>query len=204
MHLESLLADRLSAAFAAVAGFPVDPVVRASRRAHSSGAVGGAAGWQSGAALALAGRLGRPARDIAEEVAGLADLDGLASVEVSGPGFLNLSVADEVLAAAVGALDGRLGVPPAATPERIVVDYSGPNAAKELHVGHLRSTIIGDALARLLTWQGHEVIRMNHLGDWGTQFGMLIEHLIELGGAEAGSHTLSDLVLSGREGEVRR
>jgi arginyl-tRNA synthetase len=239
MHLESLLADRLSVAFAAVAGFPVDPAVRASRRAGrsetaglaetvspavgaglsdsagvsggpllSGGAVpsrgaGGVAGWQSGAALALAGRLGRPARDIAAEVVARAEFDGLATATVSGPGFVNLTVTDEALAAAVEALDGdRLGVPATTKPERVVVDYSGPNLAKEMHVGHLRSTIIGDALARLLSWQGHEVIRVNHVGDWGTPFAMLIEHLADLEG-EAAEHTLGDLTAFYRAARVR-
>src|SRR6188508_1619870 len=128
MNLEALLADRLAAAFAAVAGSAVDPLVRQSQHAD----------FQSGAALALARRLGRPSREIAIEVARQADFDGLAEVEVSGPGFINLDVGDAVLAAAVDALDDRLGVPPVAAPERIVIDYSGPNAAKEMQVGHLR------------------------------------------------------------------
>jgi arginyl-tRNA synthetase len=183
MNLEALLADRLAAAFAAVAGETVDPVVRQSQHAD----------FQSGAALGLARRLGRPPRELATEVAAKAGLAGVAAIEVSGPGFLNLTVDDAVLAAAVDALDDdRLGVAPVAAPERIVIDYSGPNAAKELQVGHLRSTVIGDALARLFEWLGHDVIRRNHLGDWGTQFGMLIEHMIDLGGAEA-EHSLGDL-----------
>ncbi|GIF26262.1 arginyl-tRNA synthetase [Actinoplanes tereljensis] len=180
MNLEALLTDRLAAAFAVVAGTTVDPVVRASQHAD----------FQSGAALALARHLGRPPRDIAAEVVAAADLAGLADVELSGPGFLNLTVRDEVLAAAVEALDDRLGVPPAAAPERVVIDYSGPNVAKELQIGHLRSTVIGDALARLFTFAGHDVVRVNHLGDWGTQFGMLIEHLLEVGGD---GYSLGDL-----------
>ncbi|GIE04654.1 arginine--tRNA ligase [Paractinoplanes durhamensis] len=183
MNLEALLADRLAAAFAAVAGTTVDPAVRASQHAD----------FQSGAALALARQLGRPPRDIAAEAAAVADLAGLADVELSGPGFLNLTVRDEVLAAAVDALDDRLGVARTTTPQRVVIDYSGPNVAKELQIGHLRSTVIGDALARLFTFAGHDVIRVNHLGDWGTQFGMLIEHLIDLGGAAAADHSLADL-----------
>ncbi|WP_030442877.1 arginine--tRNA ligase [Actinoplanes subtropicus] len=183
MNLEALLADRLSAALASVAGGPVDPVVRQSQHAD----------FQSGAALALARRLGRPPREVATEVAAKADLAGLATIDVSGPGFLNLTVDDAALAAGVDALDDdRLGVPPVAAPERIVLDYSGPNAAKELQIGHLRSTIIGDALARLLEWLGHEVIRANHLGDWGTPFGMLLEHMADLGGGE-NEHSLGDL-----------
>ncbi|KKK05816.1 arginine--tRNA ligase [Micromonospora sp. HK10] len=183
MDLEKLLTDRLAPAFATVAGGPVDPVVRRSQRAD----------FQSDAALALARRLGRPPRTIAAEVLDRADLADLcAAAEVSGPGFLNLTVADGALAGLVSALaaDPRLGVPRTATPDTVVIDYSAPNVAKEMHVGHLRSTVIGDAAARLLEWLGHRVLRANHLGDWGTPFGMLIEHLVDLGGAEA-AHELS-------------
>ncbi|WP_435589520.1 arginine--tRNA ligase [Micromonospora chalcea] len=178
MDLERLLTDRLAPAFAAVAGVPVDPAVRRSQHAD----------FQSDAALGLARRLSRPPRKIAAEVrerAALADV--CASVEVSGPGFLNLTVADHALGGLVSALaaDPRLGVPPVAEPETVVVDYSAPNVAKEMHVGHLRSTVIGDAAARTLEWLGHRVLRANHLGDWGTPFGMLIEHLLDLGEAGA-------------------
>ena len=178
MDLERLLADRLAPAFAAVAGMPVDPAVRRSQHAD----------FQSDAALGLARRLGRPPREIAAEVrerASLADL--CAAVEVSGPGFLNLTVSGHALDGLVSALaaDPRLGVPPVAEPETVVVDYSAPNVAKEMHVGHLRSTVIGDAAARTLEWLGHRVLRANHLGDWGTPFGMLIEHLLDLGEAGA-------------------
>ncbi|KAB1901499.1 arginine--tRNA ligase [Micromonospora sp. AMSO1212t] len=178
MDLERLLADRLAPAFAAVAGGPVDPAVRRSQHAD----------FQSDAALGLARRLGRPPREIAAEVrerAALADL--CAAVEVSGPGFLNLTVSGQALGGLVSAMaaDPRLGVPAVAGPETVVVDYSGPNVAKEMHVGHLRSTVIGDAAARTLEWLGHRVLRANHLGDWGTPFGMLIEHLLDLGEAGA-------------------
>ncbi|WP_433376805.1 arginine--tRNA ligase [Actinoplanes sp. CA-142083] len=182
MNLEALLAGRLEPALAAVAGFPVDPVVRQSQHAD----------FQSAAVLALAKRAGRAPWELAPEVAARADLAGLATVEISRPGFLNLTVDDAVLASALDGLDDRLGVPVVAEPERVVIDYSGPNAAKEMQVGHLRSTIIGDALARILVWRGHHVIRANHLGDWGTQFGMLIEHMVDLGAEEA-EHSLGDL-----------
>ncbi|KOX03232.1 arginine--tRNA ligase [Micromonospora profundi] len=178
MDLEKLLADRLAPAFATVAGERVDPVVRRSERAD----------FQSDAALALARRLGRPPRVIAAEVLRHAELADLCSVaELSGSGFLNLTVSDAALASMVSALAGssRLGVPVVAAPETVMVDYSAPNVAKEMHVGHLRSTVIGDAAARLLEWLGHRVLRANHLGDWGTPFGMLIEHLVDLGGADA-------------------
>jgi arginyl-tRNA synthetase len=107
--------------------------------------------------------------------------------EVAGPGFINITLGTAWLAelATRAAADERVGVPLAERPERVVIDYSAPNVAKEMHVGHLRSTIIGDSLARLLAWRGHTVIRQNHLGDWGTPFGMLIEHFVDLGAEEA-------------------
>ncbi|MEV4275765.1 arginine--tRNA ligase [Actinoplanes xinjiangensis] len=183
MNLESLLHDRLAPALEAVAGHPVDPAIRASPHAD----------FQSGAALGLARELGRPPMRIAAEIAAAADLDGIAEITVSGPGFLNLVLTGDLIDGALraAAADERLGVAPVAAPERIVVDYSGPNVAKEMHVGHLRSTIIGDALARTYEWLGHDVIRVNHLGDWGTPFGMLVEHLLDLGGADG--HSIGDL-----------
>jgi arginyl-tRNA synthetase len=152
-----------------------DPVVRPSDRCD----------LQANGTLALARPLGRPPREIAEEVVAQDDLaDICAHVEVAGPGFINLTFSDAYLGGLVAAMaaDDRLGVPRAATPERAIVDYSAPNVAKEMHVGHLRSTVIGDAIVRLLTFVGHEVIRENHVGDWGTPFGMLIEQLADLGG----------------------
>jgi arginyl-tRNA synthetase len=183
MSVESLLSQRLAAAFAAVVGQPVDPVVRRSQHAD----------YQSDAALPLARRLGVPPRELATQVLDRAELsDVCARAEVSGPGFINLTVSDDVLVAMVTAMagDAMLGVPTPESPETVVVDYSGPNVAKEMHVGHLRSTVIGDAVVRLLEWLGHRVIKANHLGDWGTPFGMLIEHLLDLGESEA-VHELS-------------
>jgi arginyl-tRNA synthetase len=181
--VERLLDERLSAAFAAVAGGRVDPVVRRSQRAD----------YQADAALSLARTLHRNPRDIAAEVIKVAELDDLCdTVEVAGPGFINLSVAASALKQLLEGIlpDERLGVAPAPAPEVVVVDYSGPNAAKEMHVGHLRSTIIGDATVRLLAWMGNTVTRQNHLGDWGTPFGMLAEHLLDVGESEA-AHELS-------------
>ncbi|EJK76073.1 hypothetical protein THAOC_02180, partial [Thalassiosira oceanica] len=139
--------------------------------------------YQCNAALSLAKSLGLPPRKVAESIsealgprlAGVFD-----DVEIAGPGFVNLRFTDEYLSDAAGLMDSdkdRLGVPPSSDPDRVVVDYSSPNIAKEMHVGHLRSTIIGDTLSNLLEFAGHDVLRLNHVGDWGTQFGMLVEHL---------------------------
>ncbi|MFD1074809.1 arginine--tRNA ligase [Longispora fulva] len=188
MNLEELLTERLARAFEAVAGDAADPVVRRSTHAD----------FQVDGVLPLARRLGRPPRDVAADVLLHADLDGLATAAISGPGYINLRVADTALGALLAtiAADERLGVPRVADPDIVPIDYSAPNVAKEMHVGHLRSTVIGDAAARLLSWLGHDVIRANHLGDWGTPFGMLIEHLLDLGDAGA-AHELSVGDLSG-------
>jgi arginyl-tRNA synthetase len=179
MNLEALLSERLAPALEAVAGRPVDPAVRRSQHAD----------FQSGAALPLARQLGRAPREIAADVLARADLAGVAVAEISGPGFVNLTIADELIAAAASA--ETLSPPPVPTPQTVVIDYSSPTVAKEMHVGHLRSTVIGDAAARVLEWSGHTVLRANHLGDWGTPFGMLIEHMIDVDGT--GADSLDDL-----------
>jgi arginyl-tRNA synthetase len=129
-------------------------------------------------AMGLAKRAGKKPRDIAVEIIKRLDVADLFEPpgEPVGPGFINLRVRDDALARAVAAAvsDGRLGVAPVATPETIVLDYSSPNVAKPMHVGHIRSTVIGDALARILKFRGHHTITDNHLGDWGTQFGMIL------------------------------
>ncbi len=155
-------------------GAPADPTVRPSDRADA----------QINGALALAKRLGANPRDLAQQVVDSGVLTDVATdLEVAGPGFINVtfssSFLESQLAAVVG--DGRLGVEPASDPKIVVVDYSAPNVAKEMHVGHLRSTVIGDSLVRLHEFLGHTVIRENHIGDWGRPFGMLIEHLLDLG-----------------------
>ena len=175
------IAATLRDAFAAVTGLPaadIDPVVRNSDRADA----------QANGALALAKQVGKNPREVAEAVVATGLLAAFCSnAEVAGPGFINLTFTPEFLAAqlAEAATDPRLGVQLAATRERAVVDYSAPNVAKEMHVGHLRTTLIGDALVRLLEFVGHTVIRENHIGDWGTPFGMLIEHMVDLGGVDA-------------------
>jgi arginyl-tRNA synthetase len=181
-----VLLQRLQTAFDTVAP-GADPVLRPSDRAD----------FQANGALALAKRVGRPPQEVAAEVVAAASLDDLcAAVEISGPGFINLTLSSDFVADQIAALgaDERLGVPLAGAPQTMVIDYSAPNVAKEMHVGHLRSTVIGDALARLLTFLGHEVLRENHIGDWGTPFGMLIEHLLDVGvSAEAESFSVRDL-----------
>ena len=114
------------------------------------------------------------------------------SVEVAGPGFINVVFDDDFLARELGAVapDDRLGVPVTTHPRKVVVDYSAPNVAKEMHVGNLRSTIIGDALVRMLGFAGHHLIRENHIGDWGRPFGMLIEHMLDIG-EEAAAEAVS-------------
>ncbi|MBB2893981.1 arginine--tRNA ligase [Flexivirga oryzae] len=155
-----------------------DPVIRPANKRQTD------ADFQANAAMALAKQVGRPPREIAQAIADrIAPDDGLiASVEVAGPGFLNLTLRTDWIAAAANhqLADERVGIP---TPEHqiVVVDYSSPNAAKEMHVGHLRTTVVGDSLVRTMEALGHDVIRQNHLGDWGTAFGMLIEHLLEVG-----------------------
>jgi len=176
--VEELLSRRLAPAFDAVAGESVSPAIRRSQHAD----------FQADGALALGRKLGISPREAAEQVLQQADLSDLCSrVEVTGPGFISLTLADEVLGGLVAEIagDDRLGSPLADAPETVTVDYSAPNAAKEMHVGHLRSTIIGDAVVRILHWRGHDVIRQNHIGEWGTPFGMLIEHLIDIGETEA-------------------
>ncbi len=162
-----------------------DPVVRPSGRAGVD--------FQANGAMALAKRLSQRPSEVAEQIVGWADLQAVcSSVEVSAQGFINLTLADSWLAGRVGlhAGDPRLGVVPAPRAMTVVVDYSHPNVAKEMHVGHLRTTVIGDALCRLLSFAGHTVVRENHIGDWGTPFGMLIEHLLDIGEEEA-AHELS-------------
>jgi arginyl-tRNA synthetase len=151
----------------------IDPQVRRSDRADA----------QIDVAMRLARVVKQPPPAVAAKiVAAIPPNEVIEKLEVAGPGFLNVTLRADWLAAAAttAAADPRLGVPTAATPDRVVIDYSAPNVAKEMHVGHLRSTVIGDALARLLGWRGHTVIAQNHLGDWGTPFGMLIEHLVDL------------------------
>lgn len=133
--------------------------------------------YQANFAMSLGKQLGKPPREIAQQIAAEVKLDDLCQPpEIAGPGFINLRLKDDWLARAVTAAahDDRLGIPPVAEPKTIVVDYSSPNVAKPMHVGHIRSTVIGDALYKILQFLGHKTISDNHLGDWGTQFGMIL------------------------------
>ena len=133
--------------------------------------------YQANCAMSLKGELRAAPREIAQRIVAALPADApFASVEIAGPGFINVRLADDFLSSGLSSLfgDDRLGIEPHASPRTMVVDYSSPNVAKPMHVGHLRSTIIGDALARLHRASGSTVITDNHLGDWGTQFGMLI------------------------------
>src|SRR5205085_1822712 len=133
--------------------------------------------YQANCAMSLAKVLGKQPRAIAQDIVQRLDLgDLLETPEIAGPGFINLRLRTDWLASRVQemARGDRLGIESVKPPRTFVIDYSSPNVAKPMHVGHLRSTIIGDSLARLLRFLGHHVISDNHLGDWGTQFGMLL------------------------------
>lgn len=133
--------------------------------------------YQANCAMSLAKTLGKKPRDVAQEIVGRLDLgDLLEPPEIAGPGFINLRLRDDWMAKKLQgvAADDRLGVASAAPAKNFVIDFSSPNVAKPMHVGHLRSTIIGDSLTRLLRFLGHTVVADNHLGDWGTQFGMML------------------------------
>ena len=182
-QLERLIGERFATAIDLVcgaAGAAVDPVLRPTQDPRFGD-------FQANVAMGLAKRLGKPPREVAQAIVDALPADGLASrIEIAGPGFINLHLDDGFLARLVAAAlaDPRLGVSHAEPALRVVVDYSGPNVAKEMHVGHLRSTVIGDAVARVLAFCGHTVVRQNHVGDWGTQFGLLIQHLIEQAGPD--------------------
>eukprot|EP00544_Gedaniella_sp_CCMP2646_P007131 CAMPEP_0202484444 /NCGR_PEP_ID=MMETSP1361-20130828/3524_1 /ASSEMBLY_ACC=CAM_ASM_000849 /TAXON_ID=210615 /ORGANISM="Staurosira complex sp., Strain CCMP2646" /LENGTH=688 /DNA_ID=CAMNT_0049113095 /DNA_START=26 /DNA_END=2088 /DNA_ORIENTATION=+ len=163
--------------------------------------------YQVNAAMGLAKSVGMNPRECAQKIVdGLMPKIGdiMEEPEIAGPGFINLRFKEDYLTSAVGQMasdaNGRLGIPPTSNKQKIVVDFSSPNIAKEMHVGHLRSTIIGDTLSSVLEFAGHNIVRLNHVGDWGTQFGMLVEHLrdeypIALDKSKSNEVDLGDLVL---------
>ena len=177
MHIRSLLSQRIEAAFTAL-GLSGQALLQSASRPEFGD-------YQANGVMAAAKRAGKNPREVAQSVIDAIDLDGIASdLSVAGPGFINITLAPQFIA------NAATSPQPSADPQRVVVDYSGPNLAKEMHVGHLRSTIIGDCIARVLESLGHTVIRQNHVGDWGTQFGMLLTFMAEQGAA---SHSLADL-----------
>ncbi|AYL61931.1 TPA: arginine--tRNA ligase [Citrobacter youngae] len=189
MNIQALLSEKVSQAMIA-AGAPADcePQVRQSAKVQFGD-------YQANGMMAVAKKLGMAPRQLAEQVLTHLDLNGIASkVEIAGPGFINIFLDPAFLAQHVqqALTSDRLGVTQPAK-QTVVVDYSAPNVAKEMHVGHLRSTIIGDAAVRTLEFLGHNVIRANHVGDWGTQFGMLIAWLEKQQQENAGEMALADL-----------
>jgi arginyl-tRNA synthetase len=198
------VAARMAPVFSRVAGATtddaIDPVVRPSDHADA----------QVNGALSLAKQLGEKPRDLATKIMDQAsDAGVLADVvetfDIAGPGFVNLTFRNDFLASELAKVsqDEHLGIRQSQRPVIVTIDYSAPNVAKEMHVGHLRSTVIGDALVRMLTAVGHTVVRENHIGDWGTPFGMLIEHLIDLG-EDTAAHELGVGDLDGFYKEARR
>ncbi len=177
-HPELLLRDRFKSALAQAFGAEyqdTDPLLRRSDRAD----------YQVNVAMSLGKALRRAPRDVAQALLAHLDLKDLCDdkgIEIAGPGFINLTLRDDALARALTEMLAHpaLGVQKAEVREVCVVDYGSPNIAKEMHAGHLRSSIIGDTLCRVLAFRGHEVIRQNHIGDWGTPFGMLLEHLLDV------------------------
>lgn len=179
MHsIIDLLTHRFSEALVAAFGSDfagVDPLVVAATNPRFGD-------YQSNIAMSLAKKLGQKPREIAQKLIDNLNIDDLcAQPEIAGAGFINLTIKPAYLENQLDSIakDPRLGINKVKEPQKVIVDFSSPNIAKEMHVGHLRSTIIGDSIARILEFSGQDVLRLNHVGDWGTQFGMLIAYLRE-------------------------
>ncbi|HHV7357624.1 TPA: arginine--tRNA ligase [Morganella morganii] len=195
MNIQAILSDKIQQALIS-AGAPLDcdAIVKQSAKAQFGD-------YQANGVMAAAKKMGMPPRQLAEKVIELLDLDGIAEkTEIAGPGFINIFLSPAWLTAQLETAldDDKLGLTPV-EPMTIAIDYSAPNVAKQMHVGHLRSTIIGDAAARTQEYLGHHVIRCNHVGDWGTQFGMLIAYLEKMQNEDAGDMALADLEAFYRE-----
>ncbi|WP_019029461.1 arginine--tRNA ligase [Colwellia piezophila] len=206
MNIKDILSEKISAAMVA-AGLPegTNPAISISNRPNFGD-------YQANGVMGAAKKLKTNPRELATKVVAELNLDGIASkIELAGPGFINIHLDEKWLAAQLNtvAQDAHIGVSQRGVNQgddvqTVVVDYSAPNLAKEMHVGHLRSTIIGDAVVRALEFRGDKVIRQNHMGDWGTQFGMLIAHLSDkLASSEVAETALSDLENFYREAKVR-
>ena len=206
MNIKEILSEKVSLAMVA-AGLPIgtNPALSLSNRPNFGD-------YQANGVMGAAKKLKTNPRELATKVVAQLDLEGIASkIELAGPGFINIHLNENWLAEQLNkvAQDDNVGVAqrgakPGDEPQTVVVDYSAPNLAKEMHVGHLRSTIIGDAVVRALEFRGDNVIRQNHMGDWGTQFGMLIAHLSDkLASDEVAETALADLENFYREAKVR-
>lgn len=201
MNISDILSEKVKLAMTA-AGLPegTNPAISLSNRANFGD-------YQANGVMGAAKKLKTNPRELATKVVDALDLSGIAEkVELAGPGFINIHLDQQWLATQLNQVsnDKNLGVSQSATPQNVVVDYSAPNLAKEMHVGHLRSTIIGDAVVRALEFRGEHVIRQNHMGDWGTQFGMLLAHLSDkLASNEVAETALADLENFYREAKVR-
>ena len=173
MNLRKELDRRIAKTLSEVAGFDTPALLAPAGKPEFGD-------YQANGVMAAAKRAKTNPRELAQKLLDALDISDLAGkLEIAGPGFINITLKSEFLTSQANeaVADERLGVATTDTPETVVIDYSSPNLAKEMHVGHLRSTIIGDALARVLAFCGHRVIRQNHVGDWGTQFGMLIAYM---------------------------
>ena len=201
MNISNILNEKVSAAMVA-AGLPegTNPAISLSNRANFGD-------YQANGVMGAAKKLKTNPRELATKVVEALDLTGIAEkVELAGPGFINIHLDKNWLATQLNLIsnDQHLGVNQSVAPQNVVVDYSAPNLAKEMHVGHLRSTIIGDAVVRALEFRGEHVIRQNHMGDWGTQFGMLLAHLSDkLASNEVAETALADLENFYREAKIR-
>lgn len=199
MNIQQLLIDRFSQALDALAwsDSPV-PIAKSNKQGFGE--------YQFNGAMGLAKKLKQNPREIAAQIIAAVDLSDIAEkTEVAGPGFINIHLSNAWLSKQLSSVmnDKRLGIDEQAS-QTVVVDYSAPNLAKEMHVGHLRSTIIGDAVVKCLAFLGHNVIRQNHMGDWGTQFGMLLAHLEDkLAQNQVAETALGDLEDFYREAKVR-
>ncbi|WP_367680589.1 arginine--tRNA ligase [Candidatus Fukatsuia anoeciicola] len=190
MNIQALLSNKISKALI-MAGAPIDSDAKIRQSAKSQ-----FGDYQVNGIMAIAKILAIPPRQLAKKVINFIDLKDVTSkIEIVGPGFINIFLNRQWLAMQIDQIliaPKRLGIA-SVLPQTVVVDYSSPNVAKEMHVGHLRSTIIGDVIVRTLTFLGHNVIRANHIGDWGTQFGMLIAYLEKVQHNNLDDMTLSDL-----------
>lgn len=190
MNIQNLLSDKIKHAMIAAGAPPeCDALIKQSAKAQFGD-------YQANGIMAVAKKMGINPRQLAEKVVAQLAIEDIADkIEIAGPGFINIFLKSDFIANLneLALKDSKLNLTMANKAQTVVVDYSAPNVAKEMHVGHLRSTIIGDATVRVLAFLGHHVIRANHVGDWGTQFGMLIAYLEKMQNENANDMALADL-----------